>query len=129
PRRAGRAAGGGAGAAGAVDPRPRRPGVAAGHRDRPGAGDGCAWRAVCGGPPSPRSGPSPSHERTVVLFFRAMGKGERTRQAVLQEATEIAARHGLSGLTIGTLASSAGMSKSGLYAHFGSKEALQLAIL
>lgn len=58
-----------------------------------------------------------------------MGKGERTRQTVLAEATEIAARHGLSGLTIGTLASSAGMSKSGLYAHFGSKEALQLAIL
>lgn len=58
-----------------------------------------------------------------------MGKGEQTRQVVLQQATEIAARLGLSGLTIGTLASSAGLSKSGLYAHFGSKEELQLATL
>lgn len=48
---------------------------------------------------------------------------------MLEEATSIAARRGLSGLSIGTVASSAGMSKSGLYAHFGSKEALQLAIL
>jgi AcrR family transcriptional regulator len=58
-----------------------------------------------------------------------VGKGEATRLAVLEQATEIAARLGLAGLTIGTLASSAGMSKSGLYAHFGSKEELQLATL
>jgi AcrR family transcriptional regulator len=58
-----------------------------------------------------------------------MGKGESTRQAVLERATVIAGRLGLAGLTIGTLASSAGMSKSGLYAHFGSKEELQLATL
>lgn len=58
-----------------------------------------------------------------------MGKGAATRQAVLEEATTIAARLGLEGLTIGTLASSAGLSKSGLYAHFGSKEELQLATL
>lgn len=58
-----------------------------------------------------------------------MPKGAQTRQAVLAEATEIAARVGLSGLTIGALASSAGMSKSGLFAHFGSKEELQLATL
>jgi AcrR family transcriptional regulator len=58
-----------------------------------------------------------------------VGKGAATRQAVLEEATTIAARLGLDGLTIGTLASSAGLSKSGLYAHFGSKEELQLATL
>jgi AcrR family transcriptional regulator len=58
-----------------------------------------------------------------------MSKGAATRQAVLEEATTIAARLGLDGLTIGTLATSAGMSKSGLYAHFGSKEELQLATL
>lgn len=58
-----------------------------------------------------------------------MGKGADTRQAVLEEATVIAARLGLEGLTIGTLASSAGLSKSGLFAHFGSKEELQLATL
>lgn len=56
-------------------------------------------------------------------------KGERTRHAVLERATVIAAQLGLAGLTIGTLADSAGMSKSGLYAHFGSKEELQLATL
>jgi AcrR family transcriptional regulator len=58
-----------------------------------------------------------------------VSKGEQTRQAVLEQATVIAARLGLAGLTIGTLASSAGLSKSGLYAHFGSKEELQLATL
>jgi AcrR family transcriptional regulator len=58
-----------------------------------------------------------------------VGKGEQTRQAVLEQATEIAARMGLAGLTIGSLATSAGLSKSGLYAHFQSKEELQLATL
>jgi AcrR family transcriptional regulator len=58
-----------------------------------------------------------------------VGKGADTRQAVLEEATVIGARLGLSGLTIGTLANSAGLSKSGLFAHFGSKEELQLATL
>src|SRR5690606_8952289 len=44
-------------------------------------------------------------------------------------AVEEAARIGLGGLTIGALASATGLSKSGLYAHFGSKEALQVAVL
>jgi AcrR family transcriptional regulator len=48
---------------------------------------------------------------------------------VLAQATEIAARLGLVGLTIGSLASATGLSKSGLFAHFRSKEALQLATL
>src|SRR5690606_4606319 len=58
-----------------------------------------------------------------------MGKGERTRVAVLERATEISSRLGLSGLTIGALAGSTGLSKSGVYAHFLSKEELQLATL
>lgn len=58
-----------------------------------------------------------------------MSKGERTREAILARAVEEAARIGLGGLTIGTLASATGLSKSGLYAHFGSKEALQVAVL
>lgn len=58
-----------------------------------------------------------------------MSKGTDTRQAVLEQATEIAARLGLTGLTIGTLATATNLSKSGLYAHFRSKEALQLATL
>jgi len=58
-----------------------------------------------------------------------MGKGDDTRQAVIDHAVEIAGRLGVAGLTIGTLASATGLSKSGLYAHFRSKEALQLAVL
>lgn len=54
-------------------------------------------------------------------------KGERTRQAILDEAARLATIDGLEGLSIGGLAKSMGMSKSGLYAHFGSKLDLQLA--
>ena len=53
--------------------------------------------------------------------------GERTRQGILEAAVHIASAEGLEGLTIGRLASETGMSKSGLFAHFGSKEDLQLA--
>jgi AcrR family transcriptional regulator len=56
-------------------------------------------------------------------------KGAATKDVVLDQAVRIAGRIGLSGLTIGTLASATGMSKSGLFAHFGSKEALQLQVL
>src|ERR1700683_2121960 len=58
-----------------------------------------------------------------------VAKGAATRDAVLDEAVRIAGRIGLSGLTIGMLAAATGMSKSGLFAHFGSKEALQLQFL
>jgi AcrR family transcriptional regulator len=58
-----------------------------------------------------------------------MTKGELTRQAVLDEAARVASRVGLGGLTIGSLASSTQLSKSGLFAHFQSKESLQLQLL
>lgn len=58
-----------------------------------------------------------------------MGKGELTRQAILEKATAIASQVGLGGLTIGKLAEELELSKSGLFAHFGSKESLQVAIL
>ena len=54
-------------------------------------------------------------------------KGERTRQSILDRAVDLASIEGLEGLTIGRLAEELGMSKSGLFAHFGSKEDLQLA--
>jgi AcrR family transcriptional regulator len=53
--------------------------------------------------------------------------GERTRAAILREAVSLATIDGLEGLSIGNLAGALGMSKSGLYAHFGSKLELQLA--
>jgi AcrR family transcriptional regulator len=54
-------------------------------------------------------------------------KRERTRHAILDTAAALASEHGLESLSIGGLAAETGMSKSGLFAHFGSKEELQLA--
>jgi AcrR family transcriptional regulator len=53
--------------------------------------------------------------------------GDQTRQEILRTAVDVASTAGLEGLTIGRLASELDMSKSGLFAHFGSKEDLQLA--
>src|SRR6266545_3560362 len=63
------------------------------------------------------------YNRTDVLKT----KGERTRQAILDTAAALATREGLEPLSIGRLAEATGMSKSGLFSHFGSKEELQLA--
>jgi len=60
---------------------------------------------------------------------RAGTKGQQTREAILTRALELATRIGFEGLTIGRLAEDLRMSKSGLFAHFRSKEALQLEIL
>lgn len=57
------------------------------------------------------------------------GKGLITRELILARAYELARQEGLEGLSIGTVARSAGMSKSGMFAHFGSREQLQLALL
>jgi AcrR family transcriptional regulator len=56
-------------------------------------------------------------------------KGERTRAAILDAGFRIVSKAGLEGLTIGTLADAMGMSKSGLFAHFGSREELLIAVL
>ena len=58
---------------------------------------------------------------------RPRADGERTRGAILSAAASLATLDGLEGLSIGHLAAATGMSKSGLYAHFGSKQELQLA--
>lgn len=58
-----------------------------------------------------------------------MHKGEQTRTLILNEAVALASQVGLEGLSIGTLAGRLGLSKSGLFAHFGSKEELQLLTL
>jgi AcrR family transcriptional regulator len=60
---------------------------------------------------------------TVVLKT----KGERTRHAILTTAANLATQEGLETVSIGRLAEATGMSKSGLFAHFGSKEELQIA--
>lgn len=56
-----------------------------------------------------------------------VSKGEETRAAILERAVDLASAAGLEGLTIGRLAAELQMSKSGLFAHFGSKQELQLA--
>lgn len=58
-----------------------------------------------------------------------MGKGEETRNLILAAAVEQASRSGFESLTIGSLAERAGLSKSGLFAHFGSREELQIAAI
>src|SRR5260370_3955398 len=63
----------------------------------------------------------PGHEK-----IRA-AKGARTRESILHVAVNLASLDGLQGLSIGPLADELKMSKSGLFAHFGSKEDLQLA--
>ena len=70
------------------------------------------------------SRPSNQHDPTQR---RRRADGERTRSAILRGAAALATIDGLDGLSIGNLATTIGISKSGLYAHFGSKEELQLA--
>ena len=57
------------------------------------------------------------------------GKRAATRDTILDHAYALARRDGLEGLSIGNLAGDVGMSKSGVFAHFGSREDLQLAVL
>src|SRR5687767_2055842 len=58
-----------------------------------------------------------------------MGKGAVTREAIIDEALAQATRLGFEGLSLAPLAGSLGLSKSGLFAHFKSKEVLELAVL
>jgi AcrR family transcriptional regulator len=67
-------------------------------------------------------------EASVLLDGRRE-RGRRTRESILDTAVQLATVEGLDGITIGRLAGELGMSKSGLFAHFGSKEELQLATI
>lgn len=70
----------------------------------------------------------PRKNERSCYFFR-VGKGETTREAILRHAVGLASRVGLSGLSIGRLAQELDLSKSGLFSHFHSKEALQIQVL
>ncbi len=67
--------------------------------------------------------------RDLPFTSTALRKGERTRDSILNDAVALASQVGLEGLSIGSLALRTSMSKSGLFAHFGSKEELQRATL
>lgn len=60
---------------------------------------------------------------------RALHKGQQTKLIILDAALALAAEAGLEGLSIGALAESTGMSKSGVFAHFGSREELQISVV
>ncbi len=60
---------------------------------------------------------------------RAMQKGQQTKAAIVDVALGLATQMGLEGLTIGAVAEMAGMSKSGVFAHFGSREELQISVI
>ncbi|WP_119718261.1 TetR/AcrR family transcriptional regulator [Cognatilysobacter tabacisoli] len=64
-----------------------------------------------------------------ATFPAPLGKGAATRDVIIERAYGIACSAGLEGLSIGPLAQAVGMSKSGVFAHFGSREDLQLAVL
>jgi len=65
----------------------------------------------------------------AMVVAASTDKGNATREMILDRAYAMASRKGLEGLSIGELAAAAKMSKSGVFAHFGSREELQLAVL
>lgn len=73
--------------------------------------------------------PSPFAQNDRSCYLFVVGKGETTRSSILRQALDLASEVGLEGLTVGVLAARVGMSKSGLYAHFESKEDLQCQVL
>jgi AcrR family transcriptional regulator len=66
---------------------------------------------------------------TQTVLSSESKKGSATKSTILQAALEIASKSGLEGITIGHLAESVGMSKSGVFAHFGSREELQIEVI
>ena len=68
-------------------------------------------------------------DSAVIDAPRALPKGRQTRAAILDAALALASHRGLEGLSIGALAEVAGMSKSGVFAHFGSREELQISVV
>jgi AcrR family transcriptional regulator len=76
--------------------------------------------------PAAKPGRTKSRRATPAATAR-QEQGDRSRQTILEAAVHLASAEGLEGLTIGRLAAETRMSKSGLFAHFGSKEELQLA--
>jgi len=81
----------------------------------------------------PSSSPPPSatdeSKRKPARVVRSLQKGQQTRAVILEAALQLASHMGLEGLSIGALADVTKMSKSGVFAHFGSREELQIAVV
>ena len=69
------------------------------------------------------------HSRLTGAHGRAVQKGQQTKAAIVEAALNLATHIGLEGLSIGALAEVMGMSKSGVFAHFGSREELQISVV
>ncbi|MDO5626110.1 MAG: TetR/AcrR family transcriptional regulator [Pseudomonadota bacterium] len=79
--------------------------------------------------PSPTVVPLRSAAPAADKPARALAKGQQTKTAIVDAALRMAAQVGLEGLSIGALADVMGMSKSGVFAHFGSRDELQIAVV
>lgn len=66
---------------------------------------------------------------TAEAAPKALMKGRQTRAAIVDAALALASQNGIEGLSIGALAEATGMSKSGVFAHFGSREELQISVV
>jgi AcrR family transcriptional regulator len=74
--------------------------------------------------------PSPArHSRDEASAPKTLHKGQQTRATILEAALALASQMGLEGLSIGALAEVTQMSKSGVFAHFGSREELQISVI
>lgn len=80
-------------------------------------------------PITPDSRRAPSAPRARSSSGRALLKGQQTKAAIVEAALGLATHIGLEGLSIGALADVTGMSKSGVFAHFGSREELQISVI
>jgi len=69
------------------------------------------------------------HPSTARSEPRGLHKGQQTKAHILDAALHLASQAGLEGLSIGALAAATGMSKSGVFAHFGSREELQISVV
>ena len=69
------------------------------------------------------------HSRLTGAHGRAVQKGQQTKAAIVDAALGLATQIGLEGLSIGALAEVMHMSKSGVFAHFGSREELQISVI
>ena len=76
----------------------------------------------------PQPADTPSRDEAAAPQ-RQLHKGQQTRAAILDAALALASHMGLEGLSIGALAEVTGMSKSGVFAHFGSREELQISVI
>lgn len=81
-------------------------------------------------PPSPAARPrSKLASEPRASLSRSLQKGQQTRAAILDAALRLSSQRGLEGLSIGVLADAMQMSKSGVFAHFGSREELQISVI